>query len=39
MVDRRNRRWEGEKFGKKRRMGEKEGFENEKDGGVEGYLR
>jgi hypothetical protein len=35
--ERRKRRWEGEKYGKKRRMGEKGGFEDEEDGGEEGY--
>ncbi len=30
---------ERKKYGKKRRMGEKGGFEDEEDGGEEGYLR
>ncbi len=37
--DRRNRLRKGEKYGKKRRMGEKGGFEDEEVGGEEGYLR
>ncbi len=37
--DRRNRLRKGEKYGKKRRIGEKRGFEDEEYGGVEGYLR
>ncbi len=32
-------RWEGEKYGKKSRMGEMGALENEEDGGEEGYLR
>ncbi len=36
---RRNRIWKGEKYGKKRRMGEMGVLEDEENGGEEGHLR